>query len=139
MMEKVFVTGVLDELKICFNYNLENDQKFRNMLLSKERRLFEFRAIGGQVEVLIRGQDMFIGTVLKTLEIEDLVCCNMASQPCYIARSYIGNVYMQSVDDIENGSQDCKDSTREGDDEFFEAPEDLVDFIEPWKSSMKGP
>uniref|UniRef100_A0A7N0VMH0 PH domain-containing protein n=1 Tax=Kalanchoe fedtschenkoi TaxID=63787 RepID=A0A7N0VMH0_KALFE len=140
MIEKVFVTGVLDELKISFNYNLENDQKkFTNMLLSKESSLFEFRAIGGQVEVLMRGQDMLIGTVLKTLEIEDLVCCNAASQPCYVARSYFGNVYRQSVDDIENGTQDCKDSTVEGDDEFFEAPEDLVDFIEPWKSSMKVP
>lgn len=83
---------------------------------------------------------MFIGTVLKTLEIEDLVCHNTVSQPCYIARSYFGNVYTKSSDDsLENESYDCKDSTLEGDDEFFEAPEDLIDFIEPWKSSMKVP
>lgn len=90
--------------------------------------------------MLIRGQDMFIGTVLKTLEIEDLVCHNRVSQPCYIARSYFGNVHTKPSDNnIENGSQDCKNSTPEGDDEFFEAPEDLIDFIEPWKSSMKVP
>ena len=73
-------------------------------LLAKENRLFEFRAIGGQVKLIlhscvlawmlscfpiliifviqwkqvelsIRANDMFIGTVLKSLEIEDLVCC----------------------------------------------------------------
>lgn len=75
-VEKVFITGILDELKICFYYNqqvslhftfssrqtvskhldvwqtrssLQRVQGFMRVLVAEENRLFEFRAIGGQV------------------------------------------------------------------------------------------
>ncbi|PKI53524.1 hypothetical protein CRG98_026069, partial [Punica granatum] len=47
-LEKVFITGVLDELKICFYYNKLHEQSFMRVLLADEHSLFEFRAIGGQ-------------------------------------------------------------------------------------------
>lgn len=73
------MTGVLDELKICFYHNklvmftcscdmkfpfckapadsnwfysfLQHEQSFLNVLLADEHCLFEFRAIGGQVRL----------------------------------------------------------------------------------------
>ncbi|KAK9266873.1 hypothetical protein L1049_027132 [Liquidambar formosana] len=150
-MERVFITGVLDELKISFNYNRQHHQSFMKVLLAEESRLFEFRAIGGQVELSIRGNDMFIGTVLKSLEIEDLVCCNSVSHPCYMARSYIGIAEApSSFDDAGIQTFDSNDlSQGEGDDNFYEAPENLVDvdcqmqsavnLLPLAKSSMKPP
>lgn len=128
------------------------------VLLAEETRLFEFRAIGGQVrsimklyicfgifffvflvqryiclkqvQISMRANDMFIGTVLKSLEIEDLVGNNGVSRPCYLARSFIG-----SSDKIQNF--DNNDLTpSEGDDKFYEAPENLVDSAE---YTMKSP
>lgn len=135
--EKLFITGVLDELKICFNYNRECDQSFMRVLLAEESRLFEFRAIGGQIELSIRGSDIFIGTVLKSLEIEDLVCCNRLSQSCYLARSFIGSVNSpSSSNNAGNQSFDSKDLSQSEGDEFFEAPENLFDSVDsPMKSA----
>ncbi|KAF8380627.1 hypothetical protein HHK36_028116 [Tetracentron sinense] len=136
-METVFITGVLDELKICFSYNHTSNQSFMKVLLAEESRLFEFRAIGGQVELSIRVKDMFIGTVLKSLEIEDLVSCKGTDQPCYLARSFIKSTNVpsldsdapSSVDDAGNRSCSSNDLTQSsGDDKFFEASENLVDF-----------
>lgn len=138
MIESVFITGVLDELKVCFNYNSLHDQNYVEVLLAEESRLFEFRAIGGQVELSIRANDMFIGTLLKSLEIEDLVCGKGVSQPCYLARSFIGSVDVpSSFEDAGNPSYDNNGLTQnEGDDKFFEAPEDLIDFVDcPMQSS----
>ncbi|KAF6135499.1 hypothetical protein GIB67_015352 [Kingdonia uniflora] len=133
-MEKVFVTGVLDELKICFSYNNGVNQDFMTMLLSEERRLFEFRAIGGQVELSMRGNDMFIGTVLKSLEIEDLVSCEGMTRPHYLARSFFKNTDVSTSDepssfyDVGQLSYNSNELTQsEGEDNFFEASEDLVD------------
>ncbi|XP_057487524.1 uncharacterized protein LOC130773593 isoform X2 [Actinidia eriantha] len=134
-MEKIFISGVLDELKICFNYNLKHDQSFINVLLAEEGRLFEFRAIGGQVELSVRGNDMFIGTVLKSLEVEDLVCRKGTSQPCYLARSFIRSEDATSGNsgfyDDENQSYDNSDSEQcEEDDKFYEASENLNDAVD---------
>ncbi|EEF45057.1 vacuolar protein sorting-associated protein, putative [Ricinus communis] len=101
-MERVFLTGVLDELKICFNYS-------------------------GRVQLSIRANDMFIGTVLKSLEIEDLVCARNISQPSFLARSFIriedGN---SSLDDTQS-SDNNNLTPSEGEDKFYEASENLVD------------
>ncbi|KAJ7011238.1 hypothetical protein NC653_001613 [Populus alba x Populus x berolinensis] len=137
-MERIFITGALDELKICFNYNRQRDLSFVNVLLAEENRLFEFRAIGGQVELSMRENDMFIGTVLKSLEIEDLVCCNGVSQPCFLARSFVqsSDVHL-SFDDTGNQTFDNNNSTpSEGEDKFYEAPENLVnsDYPSPQNS-----
>ncbi|KAL6985853.1 hypothetical protein U1Q18_019226 [Sarracenia purpurea var. burkii] len=132
-MEKVFITGVLDELKICFNYNRLHDQSFMKLLLAEEVRLFEFRAIGGQVELSIRANDMFIGTVLKSLEIEDLVCRKGMSPPCYLARSFIRTDESSGISgghDDQNLSYDSNDlDESEGDDKFYEASDILNDSV----------
>ncbi|XP_021768084.1 uncharacterized protein LOC110732449 isoform X1 [Chenopodium quinoa] len=124
-MEKIFVTGVLDELKICFNYNQEYDESFMKMLLSEEKHLFEFRAVGGQVEIAIKDNDMFIGTLLQSLEIEDLVCGG-TSQRQYLARSFIQGPEISMISE-ETRQSSNGDSSAEGDDKFYEAPENLPD------------
>ncbi|CAK9173344.1 unnamed protein product [Ilex paraguariensis] len=103
------------------------------VLVAEESRLFEFRAIGGRVELSIRANDMFIGTVLRSLEVEDLVCCEGRSQPCYLARSFIQSTdvpsFPKDTDDQTSGSNDL--GQFEGDDKFYEASEDLNDFVKP--------
>ncbi|TYI15495.1 hypothetical protein ES332_A08G190100v1 [Gossypium tomentosum] len=125
-IESVFITGVLDELKISFSYNHEHEWSFIKVLLAEEYPLFEFRAIGGQVELSIKGNDMFIGTMLKSLEIEDMICCSTVSKPCYLARSFIRSADAHSV--LEDASIVLSPS--EGDEKFYEAPENLVDSVE---------
>ncbi|KAL5551261.1 hypothetical protein UlMin_001437, partial [Ulmus minor] len=137
-IERIFVTGVLDELKVSFSYSHQHDHNFVKVLLTEESRLFEFRAIGGQVEVSLRANDMFIGTVLKSLEIEDLVTRSSRSQPYFVARSFIGNTDAHSTfNDARNLSFDSNDvETSEGDDKFYEAPDNLADSVD---NSMQSP
>ncbi|OIV92802.1 hypothetical protein TanjilG_00936 [Lupinus angustifolius] len=127
--ERLFVTGVLDELKVCFSYSYQSDQSLMKVLLNEERHLLEFRAIGGQVELSIRDNDIFIGTILKSLEIEDLVCSTQRSQPCYLARSFVGTADAHSL--LYNTTREVVDSSglipSETDDMFYEAPETLTD------------
>jgi len=130
------------------------------VLLARESKLFEFRALGGkvrwwyasklsfchflffllkvclpltnQVEVSMRGSDMFIGTVLKSLEIEDLVSHSGLNESCYLARSFIQSSEMlPSFEDAESRSPERLDPTSsEGEEKFYEAPEILVDSID---------
>ncbi|KAK7307747.1 hypothetical protein VNO77_41077 [Canavalia gladiata] len=128
--ENLFVTGVLDELKVCFSYSYQSDQSLMKVLLNEEKRLFEFRAIGGQVEVSIRDNNIFVGTILKSLEIEDLVCCSQQRpQPCFLARSFIGTADENSF--FYNAMTEDGESSglipTESDDKFYEAPETLAD------------
>lgn len=100
------------------------------------------------MELSIRANDMFIGTLLKSLEIEDLVCGKGVSQPCYLARSFIGSVDVpSSFEDAGNPSYDNNGLIQnEGDDKFFEAPEDkffeapedLIDFVDCPMQSLGG-
>ncbi|XP_037495569.1 uncharacterized protein LOC105636609 isoform X2 [Jatropha curcas] len=147
-MENIFLTGVLDELKICFNYNHQHDLNFVKVLLAEESPLFEFRAIGGQVELSIRENDMFIGTVLKSLEIEDLVCCSGISRPSFLARSFIRSAdENSSLEEAGSHSFDNDNVTpSDGEDKFYEASEDIVDFeyltprnALPFDASLKPP
>ncbi|XP_008465914.2 uncharacterized protein LOC103503494 isoform X1 [Cucumis melo] len=127
-IESVFLTGSLDELKVCFSSSNQHGQNFEKVLLAEERNLIEFRAIGGQVELSMRSNDMFIGTILKSLEIEDLVCSKTNSQSCYLARSF---VHGEETPLLKNHGSDNSDLTQiEGDDKFFEAPETLVDYTD---------
>lgn len=76
----------------------------------------------------MRSNDMFIGTILKSLEIEDLVCSKTNSQSCYLARSF---VHGEETPLLKNHGSDNSDLTQiEGDDKFFEAPETLVDYTD---------
>lgn len=90
------------------------------------------------MELSIRANDMFIGTLLKSLEIEDLVSCEGVSHSRYLARSYIGSVDATlSFEDTGNSTYDNDDlNQNEGDDKFFEAPEDLVDFVDSPMQSL---
>lgn len=75
---------------------------------------------------------MFIGTVLKSLEIEDLVSCNRLSRPCFLARSVIRSAASHSSF-YDAGSQSFESNNAtpsEGDDNFYEAPENLVDSVD---------
>ncbi|CAF2233174.1 unnamed protein product [Brassica napus] len=131
-LESLYVTGVLDELKICFSYGQQHDASFMAVLLARESKLFEFRAIGGKVEVSMRGSDMFIGTVLKSLEIEDLVSRSGSNESCYLARSFIqSSVALPSFKDAEIKNPEGNDlSSSEGEEKFYEAPEILVDSVD---------
>lgn len=131
-LESLYVTGVLDELKICFSYGQQHDASFMAVLLARESKLFEFRAIGGKVEVSVRGSDMFIGTVLKSLEIEDLVSRSGSNESCYLARSFIqSSVVLPSFKDAEIKNPEGNDlSSSEGEEKFYEAPEILVDSVD---------
>ncbi|EOA17894.1 hypothetical protein CARUB_v10006303mg [Capsella rubella] len=131
-LESVYVTGVLDELKICFSYGHQHDASFMAVLLASESKLFEFRAIGGKVEVSMRGTDMFIGTVLKSLEIEDLVSHSDLNESCYLARSFIQSAeVVPSFEDAESRSPEgIEPTSSEGEEKFYEAPEILVDSID---------
>lgn len=87
-----------------------------------------------QVELSIRESDMFIGTVLKALEVEDLVCHTGASQaqPLYLARSFIRSTDAPSVFyGTEDKTYDSVDrSQSEGDDNFYEASDNLNDPVD---------
>ncbi|XP_073111690.1 uncharacterized protein [Elaeis guineensis] len=133
-VEKLFLTGVLDELRICFSCNYQSNQSFKKILLSKESHLFEFRAVGGQVELSIRANNIFIGTLLKSLEIEDQFCCGGTAGPRYLARSFI-NI---TEDTTLHSSTSCTDivaknvsnsqlNHTDSEDKFFEASDDLDD------------
>ncbi|KAK7309084.1 hypothetical protein RJT34_05549 [Clitoria ternatea] len=137
--ERLFVTGVLDELKVCFSYSYQSGQNLMKVLLNEEKRLFEFRAIGGQVEISMRDNDILVGTILKSLEIEDLVSCSqLRSQPCFLARSFIGTADENSLFYNSRG-EDVQSSDlipTESDDKFYEAPETLADGADyPMQSS----
>lgn len=75
---------------------------------------------------------MFIGTILKSLEIEDLICSKTNSQSCYLARSFVHGEEAPSFANFsKNQGLDTNDSTlSEGDDNFFEAAETLVDYAD---------
>ncbi|KAL8101699.1 hypothetical protein AgCh_033550 [Apium graveolens] len=138
-MEMMFITGVLDELKIRFNYNNQHDRAFKKVLLAEESRLFEFRAIGGQVELSLRAGDMFIGTVLKALELEDLFCYSGVSQdqPLYLARSFIRSTDEPSIlKGTEGQTCDKIERNQSEDENFYEASDTLIDPVDSPKLSL---
>ncbi|MED6185793.1 hypothetical protein PIB30_060531 [Stylosanthes scabra] len=136
--ERLFVTGVLDELKLCFSYSYQSGQSLIKVLSSEEKHLFEFRAIGGKVELSIRDNDIFIGTILKSLEIEDLVC--QQSQPCYLARSFTATADAHSLfhDAMRENVESGEVIPSEADDKFYEAPETLTDVADYLLQSPGG-
>lgn len=80
---------------------------------------------------------MFIGTVLKSLEIEDLVCCNKGSRPCYLARSFFQSADTPKFSEAGTSSSNLNElSSSEGDDKFYEAPENLP---EPADCGLQSP
>lgn len=104
-----------------------------SIFLSFERRIPSWK----QVQLSIRANDLFIGTVLKSLEIEDLVGIHGVSQPCYLARSFIhsSNAHSSS-DDAAIQSLDSNDLTLSEGEKFYEAPENLADSTD---NAMQSP
>ncbi|CAN6486849.1 unnamed protein product [Victoria cruziana] len=135
--KRLFIIGVLDELRINLSSSYKTKQNFKEMLLSEESHLLEFRAIGGQVELLIRVHDMLIGTVLKSMEIEDLYSRQEKGPPRYVARSFVECMGNESISTspFDNNSV----HTKYDDEKFFEASQSLVDSVDypesPFKSS----
>lgn len=81
-----------------------------------------------QVEFSIRGNDMFIGTVLKALEVEDLISYGERHHPCYLARSFIGSNDEPFLLGNSSGNDTFESGDfgqGEGDDRFYEASETL--------------
>lgn len=143
--EKIFFAGALDELRICFNYSSHDEKNFLKVLQAEESRLFEFRAMGGRVEFSIRGNDMFIGTVLKALEVEDLIAHGGMCHPCYLARSFIrsNNEPFSLGNTSRNDTFESGDfSQGEGEDRFYEASETLIEEsprVVPSDNLLKAP
>ncbi|KAJ0970742.1 hypothetical protein J5N97_018701 [Dioscorea zingiberensis] len=137
-VEKLFITGVLDELRICFSCSYQSKRSFQKILLDKESPLFEFRAKGGQVELLMKANNILIGTILKSLEIEDLFGCAQTTTCRYLARSFV-----KSTDAtvsaappspigmaLQHACDDEADQNNGEDDKFFEAMDDVNIFVE---------
>lgn len=81
----------------------------------------------------MKANDIFIGTVLKALEVEDLNYRKGTTQSFYLARSFIRNAETPSplnTSEIPSEANNDLFSQYEGDDEFFEAPESLNDTID---------
>lgn len=93
-----------------------------------------------QVELSVRASEMLIGTVLRSLEIEDLVSNNGISNRRYLARSFIGSADVFSpFDDVKSESFNSDDrAASEGDDKFYEAPESLADPADSPMQSSTG-
>lgn len=133
--EKVFLTGVLDELKVAFSSSLHGKQNLKNVLLGDEQRLLEFRALGSKVEFAMREHDMSIGAVLESLEIEDAFVGKGSSSCQFLVRSFIKNSN-KAIGTRKNslGSEKRKKFRKtqsnkqiEGSEYFFETSEDLED------------
>ncbi|XP_078437793.1 pleckstrin homology (PH) domain-containing protein isoform X2 [Wolffia australiana] len=136
-MEKLFITGVLGELKIRFDYKDDINKNFEAVLLGKESGLIELRAIGGQVEVSIRENDLFVGTILKLLEVEDLYQREEFSNPRYLAKSFMTNIgecprRSSSVTtyDSDHKSSSSEQTEVDAEEQFYEASDSLSDFLE---------
>ncbi|XP_024524741.1 uncharacterized protein LOC9654875 isoform X2 [Selaginella moellendorffii] len=87
--EKLFLTGTLDELKICIASTKTGHSDREQVLLGEEGSLLELRAIGSKVEFLMRDNDMAVGAALLSLEIEDRWYGQTSPSCRYLARSTI--------------------------------------------------
>ncbi|XP_062205491.1 uncharacterized protein LOC133907454 isoform X2 [Phragmites australis] len=133
--EKLFVAGILDELKICFSCGYESNHKLKKILLAKESSLFEFRAVGGQVELSMKGGNLLIGTILRSLEIEDQYYYPGSPVPRFLARSFINSMQTQEVPTPGRknsaGSKGTPLKKNDSEESFFEASDDFDDFETP--------
>eukprot|EP01018_Ginkgo_biloba_P007485 Gb_23775 [translate_table: standard] len=139
--EKIFLTGVLDELKVTLSSSHQGTQSLRKLLVQKENHLLEFRALGSKVEFAMREHDMSIGAVLQSLEIED----TFGGQGCpscqFLARSFFEN---SSHDHGQRkpslGGETAKEfrtawknKQLDGNECFFDTSEDPVDSAEEFQ------
>ena len=87
-----------------------------------------------QVEVSIRENDLFVGTILSSLEIQDLFHCEEAAIPRYLAKSFIMNASKSPLPSISNvGDQSSVASEQyetDGEEKFYEAYDSLSDVVD---------
>uniref|UniRef100_A0A0E0BDW2 PH domain-containing protein n=1 Tax=Oryza glumipatula TaxID=40148 RepID=A0A0E0BDW2_9ORYZ len=109
-IEKLFVAGILDELKICFS-------------------------CGYEVELSMKGGNLLIGTILRSLEIEDQYNYPGSPVPRYLARSFINSVQTNEVPtpSRKNSAGPRGTALKKSDSEerFFEASDDFDEFETP--------
>jgi len=133
--EKLFVAGILDELKICFSCGYESNHKLKKILLAKESSLFEFRAVGGQVELSMKGGNLLIGTILGSLEIEDQYYYPGSPVPRFLARSFINSMQTQELPSLSRknsaGPRNTPLMKNDSEENFFEASDDFDEFETP--------
>ncbi|KAG0475190.1 hypothetical protein HPP92_014876 [Vanilla planifolia] len=86
-------------------------------------------AIGGQVELSIREDVIYIGTLLKSLEIVDQYQFSTMALPRYLARSFIQNSNEAMSHQLSTGSYGQPNQS-DSEDKFFEASDELDDVIE---------
>ncbi|WVZ57683.1 hypothetical protein U9M48_008037 [Paspalum notatum var. saurae] len=133
--EKLFVAGILDELKIRFSCGYESNHKLKKVLLAEESSLFEFRAVGGQVELSMKGGNLLIGTILGSLEIEDQYYYPGSPMPRFLARSFINSMQTQEVSPPSRknsaGPRGTPLKKNDSEENFFEAADDFDDFETP--------
>ncbi|WOL09557.1 hypothetical protein Cni_G18310 [Canna indica] len=141
-METLFVTGVLDELRICFSCSYQGNQNLKKMLVNKESHLFEFRATGGQVELSLRDKNICIGTVLKSLEIEDQFYYG-GKMPRYIARSFINSEEANLTSFTDTGEENIHEKEKAlkkiESENFFEALDELDDLVDDFSAQDLPP
>ncbi|KAL5230936.1 hypothetical protein ABZP36_029712 [Zizania latifolia] len=134
-IEKLFAAGILDELKMCFSCGYESNHKLKKVLLAKESSLFEFRAVGGQVELSLKGGNLLIGTILRSLEIEDQCYYPGSPVPRYLARSFINSMQAKEVSTPSRknsvGPKDTTLNKNDSEERFFEASDDFDEFETP--------
>ncbi|XP_057872719.2 uncharacterized protein LOC131078906 isoform X2 [Cryptomeria japonica] len=140
--ENIFLTGVLDEMKVTFFSSHEGKQDLKKVLLGRESRLLEFRALGSKVEISMREYDVSIGVVLQSLEIEDAFGSMGNPSVQFLARSFIeksskahepithyldnkkGRKFRKAMNDKDFEDNEC----------FFEASESPVDSSKEFQS-----
>ncbi|PNT67930.1 hypothetical protein BRADI_3g33740v3 [Brachypodium distachyon] len=134
-IEKMFLAGILDELKICFSCGHETNHRLKKVLLAKESSLFEFRAVGGQVELSMKGGNLLIGTILRSLEIEDQYFYPGSPVPRYLARSFINSMQTKEVPSparkSSSGTKGSPLKKNDSEESFFEASDDFDEFETP--------
>lgn len=102
----------------------------------------------------MREKNIFIGTVLKSLEIEDQFCYEGGRTPRYIARSFINSEEATALHNLSSftdiGADKVKNNSfkKSDSEKFFEALDDLDDLVDhfsgqdsfaPPKLSLKPP
>jgi vacuolar protein sorting-associated protein 13A/C len=87
--ETIFLTGILDELKIVISNSRDIDHTSPKLLLAPENPLLELRAIGTKLEFVKRKNDLLVGAVLQTLEIEDKFHGDVSHSCRYLVRSFV--------------------------------------------------
>lgn len=87
-----------------------------------------------QVELSMKASDIFIGTILRSLEIEDQYCYNGTVTPRYLARSFIDSTEATTLHNTSSSITSEQNSNNantlkktDSEESFFEAPDDFDD------------